>query len=155
MLHPRQSLRAPLGTHHTGIILNSRKIANIYPLPPPGTQIPTVCISAHIFIYIYLYLPSPRQVRYSPDARLFASGCKGGLVKVWDAVSNRCINTFNGAHGGAPVSSVRVSAWLCGLSFFLSFFVCVCVYYLLGFLNIVYMCVCVCRFFNGFSQYTR
>eukprot|EP00047_Mylnosiga_fluctuans_P008163 m.6259 g.6259 ORF g.6259 m.6259 type:complete len:419 (-) comp2081_c0_seq1:139-1395(-) len=50
------------------------------------------------------------SVRYAPDARQFASGCKGGLVKLWDAVGNRCTATFNAAHGGLAVSSVRFSA---------------------------------------------
>ena len=48
------------------------------------------------------------QVRYAHDGSLYASCCKGGLVKLWDGVSNRCVATFPSAHSRQPVSSVRV-----------------------------------------------
>ena len=31
------------------------------------------------------------------------------VPKVWDGVSNRCVNTFKSAHGGEIVSSVKFS----------------------------------------------
>lgn len=31
------------------------------------------------------------------------------VMKVWDGVSNRCVNTFKSAHGGEIVSSVKFS----------------------------------------------
>ncbi|KAK3921200.1 Cleavage stimulation factor subunit 1 [Frankliniella fusca] len=45
-------------------------------------------------------------IKYSPDAKVFASGSRDGSIKIWDGVSNRCVNTFIKAHGGAEVCSV-------------------------------------------------
>lgn len=45
-------------------------------------------------------------VRYSSNARVYATGSLDGMIKIWDAVSGRCINTFDKAHDGAEVCSV-------------------------------------------------
>lgn len=45
-------------------------------------------------------------VRFSTNGRLFASAGADGHIKLWDGVSNRCINTFTAAHDGAEVSSI-------------------------------------------------
>jgi len=43
---------------------------------------------------------------YSPNANLYVTSSKDGDIKVWDGVSNKCINTFNQAHDGHEVCSV-------------------------------------------------
>ncbi|XP_045471031.1 cleavage stimulation factor subunit 1 [Harmonia axyridis] len=48
-------------------------------------------------------------VKWSPDARVFATCSKDGSIKLWDGVSNRCINTFIKAHDGLEVCSVAFS----------------------------------------------
>lgn len=45
------------------------------------------------------------SIKYSPDAKTFASTSKDGSIKLWDGVSNRCINTFAKAHDGSQVCS--------------------------------------------------
>lgn len=45
-------------------------------------------------------------IHFAPNGRLYASGGADGSVKLWDGVSNRCINTFINAHDGAEISSV-------------------------------------------------
>lgn len=52
---------------------------------------------------------SVTSVEWSPNARVFASGSKDGSIKLWDSVSNKCINTFADAHGGSEVCSVTFS----------------------------------------------
>ena len=49
------------------------------------------------------------QVKYSPNANLYATASKDGNIKIWDGVSNKCINTFEQAHEGAEVCSVVFS----------------------------------------------
>lgn len=46
------------------------------------------------------------SIKYSPDAKTYASAGKDGSIKLWDGVSNRCINTFVKAHDGYEVCSV-------------------------------------------------
>lgn len=48
-------------------------------------------------------------IKYSATAKLYASGSCDGSIKLWDAVSGRCINTFTQAHDGAEVCSVFFS----------------------------------------------
>lgn len=48
-------------------------------------------------------------VRWAPNGKLFATASKDGSFKIWDGVTNRCINTFNGEHGGEEVCSVMFS----------------------------------------------
>lgn len=49
------------------------------------------------------------SVEWSPNARVFATGSKDGSIKLWDSVSNKCINTFGDAHAGSEVTSVTFS----------------------------------------------
>lgn len=48
------------------------------------------------------------MIDYSRNGSFYVTGSKDGDIKVWDGVSNRCVNTFRRAHDGA-VSSVKVS----------------------------------------------
>jgi len=49
------------------------------------------------------------SVEWSPNARIFATGSKDGSIKLWDGVSNKCINTFADAHAHQEVCSVAFS----------------------------------------------
>ncbi|KAG8328572.1 cleavage stimulation factor, 3' pre-RNA, subunit 1, partial [Homalodisca vitripennis] len=44
---------------------------------------------------------------FSQNARYFASTSRDGSIKLWDGVSNRCVNTFVAAHDGAQVCSIQ------------------------------------------------
>lgn len=48
-------------------------------------------------------------VKYSPDARMYVTSSKDGNIKIWDAVSNKCVNTFQKAHDAKEVCSVVFS----------------------------------------------
>lgn len=48
-------------------------------------------------------------IRYSKDGRHYVTASRDGSIKLWDGVSNRCINTFQKAHDGAEVCSVEFS----------------------------------------------
>lgn len=48
-------------------------------------------------------------MKYNPSANMYVSASKDGCIKVWDGVSNKCINTFFGAHDGTEVCSVVFS----------------------------------------------
>lgn len=48
-------------------------------------------------------------IRYEPSARFFVSSSRDGSIKLWDAVSNKCVNTFDKAHDGSQVCSVTFS----------------------------------------------
>lgn len=52
---------------------------------------------------------SVTAIKYSLTAKVYASGSVDGSIKLWDAVSGRCINTFTQAHDGAEVCSVTFS----------------------------------------------
>lgn len=49
------------------------------------------------------------MVKYSPNANLYVTGSKDGDIKLWDGVSNKCINTFPQAHEGNEICSVVFS----------------------------------------------
>lgn len=57
---------------------------------------------ADILKYLFVY-------RFSPGAKYFTSSSRDGSIKLWDGVSNKCVNTFHKAHGGAEVCSVLFS----------------------------------------------
>jgi len=48
-------------------------------------------------------------VKYSPNANMYVTASKDGDIKIWDGVSNKCVNTFERAHDGAQVCSVVFS----------------------------------------------
>lgn len=48
-------------------------------------------------------------IKYSACAKIYASGSSDGSIKLWDAVSGRCINTFAQAHDNDEVCSVFFS----------------------------------------------
>jgi len=48
-------------------------------------------------------------VRYSSDGRLSATCSTDGSIKLWDGVSNDCVNTIVNAHGGEEVCSIQFS----------------------------------------------
>lgn len=50
-----------------------------------------------------------KNIRYEPSARYFVSSSRDGSIKLWDAVSNKCVNTFEKAHDGNQVCSVTFS----------------------------------------------
>jgi cleavage stimulation factor subunit 1 len=50
------------------------------------------------------------KVRYSPDGTLYASGCKAGVLKLWDGRSNRVVNTFTEQFDTNPIGSIQFSA---------------------------------------------
>jgi cleavage stimulation factor subunit 1 len=58
------------------------------------------CASSYFFL---------TQVNYSPNGNLYVSASKDGDIKIWDGVSNRCVNTFLKAHDGAEVCSATFS----------------------------------------------
>ncbi|CAI5441858.1 unnamed protein product [Caenorhabditis angaria] len=50
---------------------------------------------------------SVTDVQYSDNARLYVTASKDGDVKVWDGVSNRCVETFKRAHDGSAICSAK------------------------------------------------
>jgi len=57
------------------------------------------------------------DIRCTSDGKVFASASSDGTVKMWDAVSHRCVNTMQKAHSGCAVASVR---WSRGLRYLLT-----------------------------------
>lgn len=49
------------------------------------------------------------SVSYNNSGSLFVTSSKDGTLKVWSGTSNRCINTFSGAHDGYEVCSAVIS----------------------------------------------
>ena len=49
------------------------------------------------------------QAKYSPNANMFVTASKDGDIKIWDGVSNKCVNTFTKSHDGEEVCSVEFS----------------------------------------------
>ncbi|XP_022179703.1 cleavage stimulation factor subunit 1-like [Myzus persicae] len=49
------------------------------------------------------------SIKFEPGAKYFVSSSRDGSIKLWDAVSNKCINTFEKAHNGSQVCSVTFS----------------------------------------------
>ncbi|KAE9538154.1 hypothetical protein AGLY_006126 [Aphis glycines] len=49
------------------------------------------------------------SIKYEPSARYFVSSSRDGSIKLWDAVSNKCVNTLDKAHDGSQVCSVTFS----------------------------------------------
>ncbi|CAA92670.1 Cleavage stimulation factor 50 kDa subunit [Caenorhabditis elegans] len=50
---------------------------------------------------------SVTDVHYSENARLYVTASKDGHVKIWDGVSNRCVETFKRAHDGSSICSAK------------------------------------------------
>ncbi|XP_068700333.1 cleavage stimulation factor subunit 1-like isoform X2 [Montipora capricornis] len=81
-----------------------------------GTEHPTIRLYDTITGQCFV-ASNPREyhtgpinmVKYSSAANLYASCSKDGSIKIWDGVSNKCIQTFPQAHNGAEVYSVRFS----------------------------------------------
>ncbi|KAG1658779.1 Cleavage stimulation factor subunit 1 [Nymphon striatum] len=48
-------------------------------------------------------------VKYNRNSNMYVSSSKDGDIKVWDGVSNKCINTFPKAHSGEEINSVSFS----------------------------------------------
>ncbi len=81
-----------------------------------GTQHPTLRLydvnTAQCFVSA---IPSDQhsgpltQVNYSPNASLYVTSSKDGDIRLWDGVSNRCINIFPRAHDGFEICSVVFS----------------------------------------------
>lgn len=46
------------------------------------------------------------SVKWAPNGKFFATSSKDGSFKIWDGVTNRCVNTFERAHEGEEVCSV-------------------------------------------------
>jgi len=49
------------------------------------------------------------MIRYTSDGKIYASCSKDGSVKLWDGVSNHCLNTIPNAHNGMEVCTVQFS----------------------------------------------
>uniref|UniRef100_A0A1B6EAQ7 Cleavage stimulation factor subunit 1 n=1 Tax=Clastoptera arizonana TaxID=38151 RepID=A0A1B6EAQ7_9HEMI len=47
------------------------------------------------------------SIKFAHGAKYFASASRDGTIKLWDGVSNRCVNTFENAHDGAEVCSIQ------------------------------------------------
>uniref|UniRef100_A0A915J316 Cleavage stimulation factor 50 kDa subunit n=1 Tax=Romanomermis culicivorax TaxID=13658 RepID=A0A915J316_ROMCU len=45
------------------------------------------------------------DIHYNDSARVYVTASKDGDIKIWDGVSNRCVNTFQRAHDGAEICS--------------------------------------------------
>jgi len=48
-------------------------------------------------------------IRFEPGAKYFVSSGRDGSIKLWDGVSNKCVNTFERAHNDSQVCSVTFS----------------------------------------------
>jgi len=53
------------------------------------------------------HVGSVNMVKYCQNAHLYASAGEDGSIKVWDGVSNRCVQTIQNAHAGEGVCSVE------------------------------------------------
>ncbi|XP_016662801.1 cleavage stimulation factor subunit 1-like isoform X2 [Acyrthosiphon pisum] len=49
------------------------------------------------------------SIKFEPGAKYFVSSSRDGSIKLWDGVSNKCVNTFERAHNGSQVCSVTFS----------------------------------------------
>ncbi|XP_015372112.1 PREDICTED: cleavage stimulation factor subunit 1-like [Diuraphis noxia] len=49
------------------------------------------------------------SIKFELGAKYFVSSSRDGSIKLWDAVSNKCVNTFEKAHDGSQVCSVTFS----------------------------------------------
>jgi cleavage stimulation factor subunit 1 len=47
------------------------------------------------------------QVRFSPQGNMFATAAKDGLIKLWDAVNHRVVNTLVKPHGSHEVKHMN------------------------------------------------
>lgn len=49
------------------------------------------------------------MIDYNQTGSIYATASKDGDIKIWDGVSNRCVNSFRRAHDGAELSSIQIS----------------------------------------------
>eukprot|EP00102_Acyrthosiphon_pisum_P004376 XP_001947896.1 PREDICTED: cleavage stimulation factor subunit 1-like [Acyrthosiphon pisum] len=49
------------------------------------------------------------SIKFEPGAKYFVSSSQDGSIKLWDGISNKCVNTFEKAHDGSEVCSVTFS----------------------------------------------
>ncbi|KAK3581409.1 hypothetical protein CHS0354_016268 [Potamilus streckersoni] len=49
------------------------------------------------------------SVKFSPNANMYVTASEDGEIKIWDAVSSLCVNSFKSAHDGVEVCSVVFS----------------------------------------------
>ncbi|XP_038060954.1 cleavage stimulation factor subunit 1-like isoform X1 [Patiria miniata] len=81
-----------------------------------GTQHPTLRLYDVTTLQCYVssnpkdqHTGPVRAVTYSPNASIYASASQDGSIKIWDGISNRCVNTLEKAHSGTDVCSVQFS----------------------------------------------
>ncbi|XP_013388489.1 cleavage stimulation factor subunit 1 [Lingula anatina] len=81
-----------------------------------GTQHPTVRLyDVNTFQCFVASNPKEQHtapvtsVKWSPCAKMYVSSSKDGDLKLWDGVSNKCVNTFKRAHDGHEVCSAVFS----------------------------------------------
>lgn len=55
------------------------------------------------------HVSAVNSLKWSRDAKLFATASRDGNIKLWDGVSNKCVNTLVKAHDGYEVCSVEFS----------------------------------------------
>uniref|UniRef100_A0A914UWG7 Cleavage stimulation factor 50 kDa subunit n=1 Tax=Plectus sambesii TaxID=2011161 RepID=A0A914UWG7_9BILA len=78
-----------VGTNHPTMRLYNVETQQCFVCPVPSDQ----------------HRGSISDVHYAENARMFVTGSKDGDVKVWDGISNRCVETFQRAHDGAEICS--------------------------------------------------
>ncbi|XP_055356118.1 cleavage stimulation factor subunit 1-like [Paramacrobiotus metropolitanus] len=49
------------------------------------------------------------SLSYARDGSIYCSGSKDGAIKLWDGVSNRCMQTIPAAHDNQEINSVSIS----------------------------------------------
>ena len=92
-----------VATEHPTLRLYNVETAQCFVGPNPADQHKQTILD----VGFKLFLLKCFQVNWSDNARLFVTGSKDGDVRVWDGISNRCVETFARAHDGASICSAR------------------------------------------------